>query len=453
MLENEKSSTKWYSMAIDDIKSKKIRIAVLGLGYVGLPTAALFAKAGFTVTAIDIRTDIVNSVNNGLSPINEPGLQNLISTNRRSGRLEARMISHDILATQDVFLITVQTPIDSRNEPNLLFLLNAINAIGKALTFGNVVIVCSTVPPNTLNKEIKPALEVLSGLKADADFFLAYVPERIAPGKALDEFVSGSRLVGGIGPNSTEVGLTLFREVCKNVIGTDAIIAEIAKTAENTFRDVNIAFANELALICEQHGADAIKVIELANTHPRVNIHNFGPGVGGPCLTKDPCLLIHKADLPKMNLITVARHTNNAMPDHVILLLLDALQAANKLIADCQITIFGTAYKADVDDPRFSPSGPIIKRIKDSDALVIAYDPFCPESFGAIKARNLEESLKDSDCLIVLTDHSEFKNMDMVKIKHLMRGNPIIVDAKRIIEPVSAQNAGFIYRAIGYKKS
>jgi UDP-N-acetyl-D-mannosaminuronic acid dehydrogenase len=264
---------------LEEIKQKSAPISVLGSGYVGLPTAALFADAGFSVTATDIKPSIIKSINGGCSPIKEPGLEEIISRNVKAGRLKAVVNSHAQLGNPEVFIVSVQTPINEANKPNLSFLMSAIENIGKNLRKGMLVAICSTVPPRTLNQKIKPLLEDLSGLRADEDFFLAYVPERIAPGKTLKEFVESPRLVGGVGPNSTKTAAELFRKVCKEIIETDVATAEIAKLAENTFRDVNIAFANQLALICEQHGVDVMKAIELANTHPRVNIHTPGPGV------------------------------------------------------------------------------------------------------------------------------------------------------------------------------
>jgi len=425
---------------------------VLGSGYVGLPTAALFAAAGFNVTAIDMKSKIVKNVNSGVSPINEPGLQELVSHNVQSGKLTAALNSDTTLNQEDVIVICVQTPIDKNKKPNLSFLLNALENVGKNLKKQMLVAVCSTVPPRTMQEKVKPLLESLSGLKADVDFYLAYVPERIAPGKALKEFVESPRLVGGVGSNSTKIAAELFRTVCKKIIETDATTAEIAKTAENTYRDVNIAFANQLAIICEQHGADITKVIELANTHPRVNIHTSGPGVGGPCLTKDPYLLTHQSKPADYDIIKTARKINDNMPKHIVKLTLQALKNTGKDVKSSKIAILGTAYKANVDDSRFSPSESIIQKLKTLGAETIAYDPHCTSTFGAKKATSLHESVKDADCLIIATDHNEFKNLNLTEIKQSMRSKPTIVDGKRIINPNEAEKHGFTYYGVGYGK-
>ncbi len=301
-----------------------------------------------------------------------------------------------------------------------------------------------------MHRHVEPILSSLSGLVADEDFYLAYVPERIAPGFALKEFVESPRLVGGIGPNSTRMASMLFRKVCKNVIETDASTAEISKTAENTFRDINIAFANQLSLICEQHQADIVKVIALANTHPRVKIHSAGPGVGGPCLTKDPYLLMSEANLPCKNIVETARQINDYMPKHMVELLTQSLTKNGKNVKNSHVTVLGTAYKADVDDSRFSPSESIIQELLDTCKYVSVYDPFCTEAFGAKRTSSLREAVSGSDCLMIVIDHSEFKSLDLASLKALMNKDPVIVDGKRILEPVKVLHAGFSYYAIGY---
>lgn len=435
---------------IRGIQDKTFRLTILGSGYVGLPTAALFADTGFHVTAIDIRPEVVKTMNSGASPINEPGLNKLISRNVQAGRLKATLNSTEALTQADAVIVSVQTPIDQNKKPNLSFLTKALEEVGKTIKKGTLVIISSTVPPGTALKKVKPKLESLSDLKADVNFYLAYVPERIAPGKALREFVESPRLVGGVGPNSTKIAAELFRTACNKVIETDAATAEVAKLAENTFRDVNIAFANQLALICEQHGVDAKKVIELANTHPRVNIHKPGPGVGGPCLPKDPYLLTHKITLKTGNIIKTARKINDYMPKHILRTTLQALKNTGKNIKKTKITILGTAYKAKVDDPRLSPSKPIIQKLLKLGAKVATYDPYCPENFNAEKAETITKAVKNSDCIIILTDHPQFTKIHLLRLRKLMKKNSIIIDGRRVIDPVEAKKACFRYYGIGY---
>jgi UDP-N-acetyl-D-mannosaminuronic acid dehydrogenase len=288
---------------------------------------------------------------------------------------------------------------------------------------------------------VKPRLETLTGLKAESDFYLAYVPERIAPGRALQEFVESPRLVGGIGPNSTRVTSELFGAVCKSVIETDAATAEVAKLAENTSRDVNIAFANQLALICEHYGVDVKKVIELANTHPRVTIHIPGPGVGDPCLPKDPYLLISGVKSSRRDIVRTARRINDSMPDHIVRMTLLALKDAGKDARNAKVTVLGTAYKAEVADSRLSPAEPIIRKLLRSGIKVTAYDPYCQEPFSAKRAGGFREAIRDSDCIIMVTDHAEFKKIDLQLLKSEVKEKLIIIDARRVFNPNVAARA------------
>jgi len=435
---------------VKNIQNKSLRLTVLGSGYVGLPTATLFADAGFHITAVDIKPEVVEAVNSGVSPINEPGLNKLLLVNVQVGRLRATLNSTEALNQADTVIISVQTPIDQNKKQNLSFLMRALEDLGKIMKKGMLVITSSTVPPGTMLEKIKPKLESLSGLEADTEFYLAYVPERMSPGKALKEFVESPRLIGGIGPNSTKIAAELFRTVCKKVIETDAATAEVAKLAENTFRDVNIAFANQLALMCEQYAVDATTIIELANTHPRVNIHTPGPGVGGPCLPKDPYLLLHKTQPTKPNIIKTARQINDYMPKHIVKLILQALKNTDKGIKSSRIAILGTAYKGNIDDSRLSPSEPIIHELIRQCAETTVYDPNCNETFGAKKAKSLHEAIKGADCLVLITDHTEFKNINLQEIKTLMNDKPAIIDGRRIINPYEAENLGFVYFGIGF---
>ena len=295
---------------------------------------------------------------------------------------------------------------------------------------------------------VAPRLELLSKLKAGKDFYLAYVPERIAPGKAIKEFTEGTRLVGGIEENSGQVVGELFRTVCKKIIETDVTTAEISKLSENTFRDVNIAYANELALICERFGVDVQKVIKLANTHPRVNILMPGPGVGGPCLPKDPFLLIHSLNF-SCSLIRIAREVNDFMPKHMLKLIIKAIKNAKKDIASSNVTILGIAYKPDTQDSRLSPARTIIKNLLNLGSKVIVFDSWCKENFDTERKNSIAEAVKGSDCLVIITKHSEFMNLNLQEIKDLMNSNPSIVDGCRLVDPKLAKKTGFSYYGLG----
>lgn len=446
MIEIEK--TNYRRVLLNKIRKRQSKIVVIGAGYVGLPTIALFAEIGFPCVALDVRPELIAQLNKGWITTNEPGLNDLVYRNVRNGKLKAVLIDKLDFADVDIILIAVQTPLGEKKEPCLDYLKRVLATIGTAIKPGMLIVLISTIPPNTVVTEVKPSLESLSGLKAEEDFFLSYVPERIAPGKAIKEFVEGTRLVGGFGRNSTTITAELFKTICKNLIETDVTTAEIAKLAENTYRDINIAFANELSLLCENFGTDVTTVIKLANTHPRVNIHNPGPGVGGPCLPKDPYFLIHSASLP-VDIIMAAREINDYMFKHIVHLILKSIKNAGKTIKKSTVAILGVAYKSNTDDSRLSPAGPIISALHDNGVRVNVYDSYCHESFGAKKTASLQEAVRNVDCLVVLTDHTEFQNLKLTEIKSLMNYNPSIVDGRRIVNPKIARDLGFSYYGIG----
>jgi len=437
---------------IEKIRMKKAHIAVLGLGHVGLPTAAIFADAGYSVTGTDVRNEVVNAISSLKLDTQEPRLYEMIRRVVGAGKLKA--IVDTVLATKqaDVILICVQTPLNESGEPDLSYLERASRDVAEGLAKGNLVVVVSTVPPGTVKNLVAAILKRESGLKF-SDFWLAYCPERILPGKTMQEFTKNARIIGGFNLESAEIAAELFNSVTKGkILIADCLSAEVAKLAENTFRDVNIAFANELALICEQVGADVAEVIRLANTHPRVNIHKPACGVGGPCLTKDPCLLLHSVEKRGYDsrLIRPSRELNDYMPDHTVKLLIEALTKAGKNVQGSKIVVLGTAYKGEVGDPTNSPAEKIICKLLDLGAQVVVYDPYCKESFGAERVEDLLKAVDGADCVLVTTDHRIFKELNLEEIKALMNEKPIIVDGKRIFDPEQTKNLGFAYYGIGY---
>jgi len=275
----------------------------------------------------------------------------------------------------------------------------------------------------------------------------------MTPGNGLDDLVTNTRVLSGYDSESAELGAELFRFVTKGGLQlTDLTSAEVAKLAENTFRYVNIAFANELALVCKEIGVDVAEVIKLANTHPRVNIHKPGCGVGGPCLSKDTNLLLHsiKTKNFRPEIMLASRKLNDYMPKYVTKLAVDALRKVGKSAENSKIVIFGTAYKGEVNDARNSPAEEIIRELISLRARVVVYDPYCDEGFGAEKAKDIMEAVKGADCIVITTNHKAFGELELSKIRVSMKENPIIVDGRRIINPVEAKRQGFTYVAIGY---
>jgi UDP-N-acetyl-D-mannosaminuronic acid dehydrogenase len=288
----------------------------------------------------------------------------------------------------------------------------------------------------------------MSGLRCGSDFWLSYCPERLAPGNGLEDFTMNSRLIGAYDQESAALSKALFGCVTKgNLIVTDIGSAEISKLAENTFRFVNIAFANELARICKHIDVDVKEVIKLANTHPRVNIHQPGAGAGGPCLSKDSKMLYNtsKVGAFKAAVIPAAIKVNADMPRYIADLAMEGLKKAGKKPTKCKVVIFGTAYKGDVDDYRDSPAEIIISTLKKRHVNVVVYDPICSESFGAVRVLDLKTAVKKADCIIIACEHRQFYDLDLFEVGHLMNQRPLIVDAKRVIDPSKAKLCGFDY--------
>jgi len=449
MLSKISGGTKLKKDLVDLIKQREATIALIGLGYVGLPTAALFANLGFHVTGIDVDSRIVRQINQGVVQTKEIDLPEIVAKARQSGYLHATK-GYAPVNEEDIVIISVQTPLDNKGNADLSFITSASQAIADHMTRNKLIIIQSTVPPKTIETLIIPTLENRSKLKCGKDFWLIFCPERMAPGNGLLDLTENSRLIGAYDSISATLGKVLFQLVTKGqLLLTDIPSAEMSKLAENTFRYVNIAFANELALLCKQAGVDVLEVIRLANTHPRVNIHNPGSGAGGPCLSKDTHLLLNstKSGNFKSKVISAAIKINNYIPRYIAELALDALNETGKTIKGSKIVVFGTAYKADVNDSRDSPSKAIVQELRRNEAHIVVFDPNCAESFGEVKANTMKEALNNADCMIMAVDHTVFRHLDLYAIKSLMNEHPVIIDAKRIVAPEEATKLGFKYGA------
>jgi len=437
---------------IRKIRNRDVKIAVLGLGRVGLPTAAIIAGRGFRVVGVDKDPKVVEDFSRGRCSTLELDLVELVKTSFMRGLLAVTVDGLSTVKESDISFICVPTPVTRKKRPDLSCLQEACKTVEKGLSEGRLIVLESTVPPGFTKGFVAPLLEA-GGLKAGVDFWLAYCPERIAPGRTLQEFMENPRLIGGYNRESARLAAELYRRVVRGrLLTTDSTTAEIAKLAENAFRDVNIAFANELAAICGRMGVDSVEVIKLANTHPRVRIHTPGPGVGGPCLSKDPYLLLYQAKEKgiKSEVIKGARNFNEHVPKQVLGLVTNALVEAGKRIVGSKIAVLGIAYKGEVNDSRLSAAREIIGGLTSVKAKVVAYDPYCIETFGAEIASSLDQAVRDADGLVVVTDHNSFKTLDLRRLKHLMRPRPIIVDGRRIIDPAKALQNGFRYYGVGY---
>lgn len=419
-------------------------VCVLGLGYVGLPTASIIATKEIKVHGIDINPLVVESINNGNIDINEPGLKTLIQTGINSRNLRAYTTPKEA----DVFIIAVPTPINDEKKADISHIENAAESIVDKIKSGNLIILESTSPPGTTKKILIPILEK-SGLKAGEDIFVAYCPERVLPGNIIEELIHNTRIIGGINKKSAEMAKELYEIFVKADIHlTDVSTAEMVKLMENTYRDVNIALANELLKIAHHSDFNVWEVIKYANMHPRVNIHSPGGGVGGHCIPVDPWFIVEKFPLTS-RIISQARKINDEMPEFTYKVLLKRLKQNN--IKKAKISLLGVAYKANISDTRESPALKIIELIKNNPDLSLSiYDPYVKDF--KYELSNLEYALKDSDCILVYTDHPEFKNISPKQISKLVK-TKLIIDTKNALNAETWKENGFKYILLGTNKN
>lgn len=427
------------------IQRKTALLTIIGLGHIGLPTALSFAREGFHVTGVDIDERKITSLRQSQCPAEEPGMRKLLRESLENGTFKVTVDGLESIWSSDFVSICVPTPVDK--VPNLRYFWAALRSVEKGLHNGMTVLIQSTVPPLTTSAVASRLAR--HGFTIDDDIFLAYCPERLAPTQALTEFANNTRIVGGIGPRSTEVAADLFKAICRDVRTTNAVTAELSKLAENTFRDLNIAYANLLALIAERSGADVREVIGLANTHPRVRIHQPGIGVGGPCLPKDPILLINDSPKEIGELIRLERKINDGMPKHVIKLVTQTLASNGKAISRAKVAILGVTYKADAEDLTNTPTKIIIEELWKKGASVTVYDPHSSEAFQGERASSIQEAVKDSDAVIITVPHKEFRRIDPTNLRKLTKEKCIIFDGPRILSPSEISCHGLIYLSIG----
>lgn len=418
---------------------KRTKICVMGLGYIGLPTSAMFATHGCRVVGVDVNEKVVDALNKGEITIEEPYLDIMVQAAVRSGNLIADTKPHEA----DAFIIAVPTPITADKKADMSYVVAATEAIVPYLRVGNMVILESTSPPGTVEELMLPILEK-SGLKIGEELYVGHSPERVLPGKILWELVHNNRIIGGINRVSAEKIRDLYRIFVKGEIYLTSVrTAEMCKVVENTFRDVNIAFANELARICEKLGLDVWEVIELANKHPRVNIHQPGPGVGGHCLAVDPWFIVEKA--PELaGIIELSRKTNDGMPGHV-------LARIDQILEDVEgtkrVSILGITYKPNIDDMRESPIIQLISLMDQRDDYEIrVYDPYVKTH--KYQARDLIDAAEGSDLLVLAVHHDCFRHLPLEEMARVMR-NRNLFDTRNFLNREEVESKGFKYFLLG----
>jgi UDP-N-acetyl-D-mannosaminuronic acid dehydrogenase len=418
-------------------------LCVLGLGYIGLPTASTFATHGLRVIGVDVDRQVVDVLRNGEVHIYEPGLRTLVQAAFHSGNL----VVSEVPEVADAFVIAVPTPLikDDKKQADLSYVISASESIVPHLRPGNLVVLESTSPPRTTLDVVAPILE-RSGLQAGSDFYLAYTPERVLPGQILRELIENARVIGGVDRASAEAGRDLYAIFVRGeLLLTDATTAEMVKLMENTYRDINIAIANEFARIAERLGVDIWEAIDLANRHPRIDVLRPGPGVGGHCISVDPWFLVEVA--PDLTPITQqARRTNDGQPAYVVQLVTKALDG----LSGKRIAALGLSYKADVDDLRESPAIEVVRILASEGAEVRTYEPFNMDAvvLGATPTTSIEMTLRDAEAVVLLVDHQIFRQLDPQQVKGMMSGR-IAIDTRGAWDRAAWGASGFDLHVLG----
>jgi UDP-N-acetyl-D-mannosaminuronic acid dehydrogenase len=437
------------------------KICILGLGYIGLPTASTFAAHGVKILGVDVNPRVIETLRGGEIHIHEPGLRDMYKAALDSGNFTISTKPEEA----DAFLIAVPTPFyadrtgefDGRKYKlaDMRAVTAAAEAIVPFLRKDNLVVLESTSPPRTTAELVAPILE-RSGLQAGRDFHLAYSPERVLPGKILIELVNNARVIGGITPESAQAGAELYSIFVKGeIVQTNATTAEMVKLMENTYRDVNIAIANEFSRLADHFGVDVWEAISVANRHPRVKILSPGPGVGGHCISVDPWFFVETA--PELSpLIYTARSVNDAQPKYVVELVKRALcgpEIPKDALKGKKIAALGLAYKPDVDDLRESPAVEVVHMLQEQGALVKSWEPFKPDAGlkGIEMAPDLASALKDAELIALLVAHSQFLALKPAQLTSKTRARAV-VDTVNGLNAAEWQAAGFVVTRLGVGK-
>ena len=428
------------------ITDKTAHIAQIGLGYVGLPVACMFAKNGFRTTGVDVDTARIETLRRGNNPIEgiEPGLDELVAQVITAGKFHPTT-DYNALSDVDVVIIAVQTPVEASDHlPRYAHLRSALASLGAVLPPGALVIIESTVAPGTVHQVVIPALEQATGGKVGQAFHVGHCPERVMPGKLLHNITTLDRVAGADLPAVGEIMLALYKNIVGGTIDVaDILTAELVKTTENAYRDVQIAFANEVARICESLGGDVWRVRELVNKSPGRHMLYPGAGVGGHCIPKDPWLLIaNVGEGYHAGLIQQARHVNESMPLHVAQLTENALAEAGVALADATITALGYAYLENSDDTRHTPTAAFVQALDGRCHDLRIHDPFVAAYQG-----DLDAALTGSDAVVILVAHDLYREQNWADKLKLLK-TPTLIDARHVLADDFTAEGAFI-RVIG----
>jgi UDP-N-acetyl-D-glucosamine dehydrogenase len=442
---------------LDKIRSKKAKVCVVGLGYVGVPLAVASAQAGFAVIGVDVETEKVSMINKGICYVEDAYSEKHLPELVRAGSISATDSLFDAATSSDVVIVCVPTPLNAKGEPDLSFLKSVAKDLSKDLSGFKLVIVESTSFPGTTTDIFQPLLE-RNGKRPEKDFALVYSPERIDYGNAKFGVRNIPKVVGGINNESTQLGAEFYKAILDATVVTvgSPSVAEATKMLENIFRYVNIALVNELAVLHETLGVDFVEAISAAATKPFGFMPHYpGPGVGGHCIPKDPFYLVFKAKQAgfALRLVSASKAVNKMMPIHTIERLTKALKAGKKNLSNATVVVWGLAYKGEVRDTRRSPSLELLKLLKQSRAKIRVFDPYVSQVTVGGKAYESSssemESVRDADALVIATAHNAFRSIDLLKIRSVMRDSPILYDTRNLRNRGECEEAGFTYLATG----
>ena len=436
------------------LKSQTIRVCVIGIGRIGLPSALSFAKSGLTTIGIDINESLVQKINDDNFPLeDEPGYEEIFHDVIKNKTFSATTKIEEGITKSNLILLSLPTPMDENNIPDYSALANVAKQLSQLLQPNSLVIVESTVEPGFIEDVMINLISDNDRLDAEKNFFIGVCPENANPGEILHDFTNLPRLVGGINQDISKVIQLIYSFVfgVELIEMPDCKTANAVKLTTNVFRDVNIAFVSELSLMFEKLGIDTMKVLEAAKKKYNFQIHYPGAGVGGPCLPINSYQLLNTAKRLGSNLsiIESGRKVNEKMPEHVISLTLDAFNECNKTIQDSSILILGISYKPDVKDIQLTPAEQVINKLQDLGVKIHIYDPYFKSKkvFGITVAENIENVISTVDASIILTAHDEFKKIEIALFSKML--NPILIDTRGIIDPLLAKNEKLIFRGLG----
>lgn len=455
---------KIFSLELNEIKKlidkNETSVCVIGIGRIGLPTALSFAKSGFRTVGVDINEELINKIKNKDFPLkDEPGYQEIFEQVISNGKFIATTKIEDVISNSQIILLSLPTPMDKNNVPDYTVLRTVAKQLKNLVVSGSIIIVESTIEPGFIENEFIDLIENKEQkIKAGEDIGIGVCPETANPGEIMKDFEKLPRLVGATDVKTTEI----ITEIYKHVFPVELIKMPNCKTANavklttNIFRDINIAFVNELALLFEKLGIDIKTVLDAADKKYNFQIHFPGAGVGGPCLPVNSYQMLNSAKGISENLlkiVKIGREINESMPYHVIDLLKDALNEGNKQLDSSKILILGISYKPNVKDIQLSPAEVIISELQKLGAEIKIFDPYFKSIliYGIETANNLDEVISEVDAAIIVTAHNEFQNIEPEYFTSKMK-SPIVVDTRGIIDIYAAKKAGLVFRGLGRGK-